>query len=42
MQAGDYVELRGYQNSGGSLNVSGNQPYGASFWIALLGDYPAS
>lgn len=33
--AGDYVELQGYQSSGGSLNVTSASAYSPEFWIAL-------
>lgn len=33
LAAADYVELQGYQNSGGSLNISASGNYSPEFWL---------
>lgn len=39
---GDYVELRGYQSSGGALNVNAVSRYTPVFHMTFLADYPPS
>lgn len=42
LNAGDYVEMRCYQSSGGMLNSTGTGVYGCSLWMTFLADYPPS
>ena len=37
LAAGDYIQLRAFQNSGGSLNVEAQTSYSPEFMIARLG-----
>lgn len=41
LTTGDYVELRGYQNSGGMLDAAGGLS-GCSMFISFVADYPPS
>lgn len=39
MTAGDYVELRAFQNSGGALNVTAAANYSPEFWMYRVGGF---
>ena len=39
LTAGDYVEVRAYQNSGGALNVNSTANYSPEFWMVRLGGF---
>ena len=39
LTAGDYVEVRAYQNSGGNLNVTASANYSPEFWMHRAGGF---